>query len=321
MMGTRILVLILVIALGTLANAQEEDEKPLIFFPVTGAKAAQSRLGEINSAIVTVLSGEKEIKLIGLEELSDDLLSPPTDELMFCRNDPVCIAKLVLPSGAIWVLYGDSETADNGRIQIHLVLLDVIQKKVAREKRAEFSESSDLPMEAGELVRGCLSALAPETAGIQELDLENAPLIKLETPEDLESPLKEEAQDTAAKKPVVETKVEQPAGPSPWTNPWMLTSASVGVVALTTGLILGQFSVAREQDAEDCPDQPRAIDLLGEAQDFATGANIAYVVGGLSLGTAVVFLVLDLVDEDSPTVVPQVACTAAGCLGSATVRF
>ena len=101
----------------------------------------------------------------------------------------------------------------------------------------------------------------------------------------------------------------------------MLGSAALGVVALSTGIVLGQFSVARQEDAKAAADQLQAYDLLEEAKDLSTGANLAYIVGGLSLGAAVFFLTMDLLSDPPSGVSPKIACGKSGCLGEVLIRF
>ena len=68
--------------------------------------------------------------------------------------------------------------------------------------------------------------------------------------------------------------------------------ADVGVVA---GVGLGVIASNIHADAVNASFQSERADLAGSANDFATGANVAYVAGGVLLVTGVVMSVVSLV--------------------------
>jgi hypothetical protein len=111
-----------------------------------------------------------------------------------------------------------------------------------------------------------------------------------------------------------------PSKPSPFSNPWTLSAAGLGVASLTAGIIMGILSNQKIDDAKAAADQPTGMSLVHEGEDLATGANIAFVLAGAALTGAVVLLVLDFMD-DEPAVAPSVACTGSGCTAGIFLTF
>ena len=111
-----------------------------------------------------------------------------------------------------------------------------------------------------------------------------------------------------------------PTKPSPFTNPWTVSAAGVGVASLTAGIIMGIMSNQKVDDAKNAADQPAGMSLVHEGEDLATGANIAFVLAGAALTGAVVLFVLDVM-KDEPAVTPAVACTGTGCTAIINLTF
>jgi hypothetical protein len=53
----------------------------------------------------------------------------------------------------------------------------------------------------------------------------------------------------------------------------------------------------RHSAAEDEPDFTRAQQLDEKAHTFATGANVAYVIGGAVLSAGLVWMIIELTSE------------------------
>lgn len=72
--------------------------------------------------------------------------------------------------------------------------------------------------------------------------------------------------------------VVKPPPPRPLVAPWVL--AALGGAGLVVGGTLGGLALARKSDAEDAPIQADAEAHLDDARRFATGANVAFAIGG-----------------------------------------
>ncbi len=72
-------------------------------------------------------------------------------------------------------------------------------------------------------------------------------------------------------------------------------AGALGVVGVVAGVGLGVIASNIHADAVNASFQSERADLAGSANDFATGANVAYVAGGVLLVTGVVMSVVSLV--------------------------
>lgn len=72
--------------------------------------------------------------------------------------------------------------------------------------------------------------------------------------------------------------VVKPTAPRPIVAPWVL--AALGGAGLVAGATLGGLALARRKDAVDARIQADAAAHLDDARRFATGANVAFAVGG-----------------------------------------
>lgn len=75
--------------------------------------------------------------------------------------------------------------------------------------------------------------------------------------------------------------------------PWIV--AGVGVAGIATGAVLGSMADARHDDAVAEPGFFPAMELQQDAEGLATGANVAFVVGGVVLAGGLTWAVLTLV--------------------------
>jgi tetratricopeptide (TPR) repeat protein len=82
--------------------------------------------------------------------------------------------------------------------------------------------------------------------------------------------------------------------PQPEPRSYLLPAivAGAGVMIVGTGFVLGGISRGEEAHVEDGRDQRASSDALGRAEDFATAANVAFVVGGILVAGGVVLLLL-----------------------------
>ncbi|MBW1806895.1 MAG: hypothetical protein JRJ19_09745 [Deltaproteobacteria bacterium] len=310
------------------SQAQEKDV--LIVFKLACDESTVELAESINTEINTILNESAKYLLVRDSELAENMLMPPAESLAFCNDEPDCIADLGRSQKARWILYGDMKKSFDGKkILVHLVILDVSKKKVDQEKYGQFANKSNIVIDTTNLLRELLGLEIPKLEPGLGMDL--APEPKPE-PQTLPKPIvkpkpivadKLKLQTEVKPKPQkpIEVKTPKPKTLSPWTNPWTLTTASVGVAGLTIGAILGVLSKNKLSDAKTPGlSQPAAYDLVRQAEDFALGANIAYGVGGAALTAAVIIFIVDITD-DEPVAVPSVACNDSSCIFGLSARF
>ncbi len=104
----------------------------------------------------------------------------------------------------------------------------------------------------------------------------------------------EEAQSLAAKpKPRVE---------GPGAVPWII--AGVGALGLGGGAVLGLMAQSEHQNAQDAANQQETVKFNDSAQGLATGANIAFIAGGVVAAGGLIWgLVAPSGDDEDPEAV------------------
>jgi hypothetical protein len=291
-------------------------QETMIVFKLTGDEASAEHLDLINAEVFMILDGSGKYRLINAEDLSEELMMAPAESLTFCNEEPGCIADIAAGKNADWILYGDvKKSFDGTKFIVHLVLIDAKDRQVHAEKFGQFNQGGNVVQESGNTVRLLVGLPLPEPKREPEpkkvADADKPPELKgIHT-----------APEKPEKKPKATAAAETaPSGPSPFTNPWTLTTAGVGVASLTAGIILGVLSNQKVDEAKQAADQPTGMSLVHEGEDLATGANTAFIIGGAALTAAVVLFVLDVL-EDEPVAVPALACTGAGCTASITYTF
>jgi tetratricopeptide (TPR) repeat protein len=78
----------------------------------------------------------------------------------------------------------------------------------------------------------------------------------------------------------------------------------LGAAAAGSGFVFGGLSRTNEERVDDGRDQRAAHDALGRAEDFATAANISFVVGGVLVAAGVIWF---LIDKDGAARTPRPA--------------
>jgi tetratricopeptide (TPR) repeat protein len=91
-------------------------------------------------------------------------------------------------------------------------------------------------------------------------------------------------------------------GEPPSLSPWPVVLGAGGVVGIGAGVALGLLSSSREDDAQAEVEVTRSRDLHDDAGTLATGANVAFVAGGILLATGVVWAIVDLSRSPAPRV-------------------
>jgi ABC-type Fe3+-siderophore transport system permease subunit len=305
-----------------------QDKDVLIVFKLTSDETTAELTESVNTELNTVLVESGKYQLVEGSELAEETLMPPAEALAFCNDEPECIANLGSSVKARWILYGDiKESFDGKKILVHLAIIDVPEKKLDQEKYGQYARKSNIVIDTTNMLRELLGLEIPELEPGLGLDLAPEPKPKPQPkPEPIVKPKPIAADKPIAKikpKPpkTIEVKAQGPKTVSPWTNPWTLTTASVGVASLTIGAILGVLSKNRLDDAKtNGLSQPAAYDLVSQAEDFALGANIAYGIGGAALTAAVIIFIVDITD-DEPVAIPTVACSAGSCSFGLSARF
>ena len=290
----------------------QETPETMIVFKLTGDEASAEHLDLINAEFFMILEGSGKYQLINVEDLAEELMMAPAESLTFCNEEPGCIADIGAGKNAKWIIYGDvKKSFDGSKFIVHLVLIDAKARKVHAEKFGQFEKEGNLIQESGNTVRLLVGLPLPEPKKKPEVKK----VADADTPE-----LKDINKDP--ERPKKKSKMIKKAltKPSPFTNPWTLTTAGVGVASLTAGIILGVMSNQKVDDAKNAVDQPTGMSLVHEGEDLATGANIAFVLSGAALTAAVVLFVLDVM-KDEPAVIPAVACTGTGCTASIVYTF
>ncbi len=301
----RLALLLLAVVLSHQAEAG--DEPVLVHFALTGDDKVADQLVLLNAEVLMALEKSARYRLVSQDQLGEHLIMDPSENLEFCSKDPGCIADMGSEVGGRWILFGDAKLSfDGGKILVHVRLVDVPGRKLAREKFGQFENEGDAVQQTGDLVRQLL--------GIPIEKPKPRPAPVADKPGPLEEPPK-----TAR---VLER--EAPPALSPWwKNPYTWTAAGVGVASLATATALGVMSRSKVSDAEQLAvigDPLGAEDRYGKAEGLALGANIAFGLGGAALAAAVVLFVLDITGEP-PEATPSVACASDGCAATLTLRF
>jgi hypothetical protein len=191
-------------------------------------------------------------------------------------------------------------------------MVDAKARKLHKEQFGSFEKEGNVVLESGNTIRQLVGLplpepkKEPETKKVADTDAKELKDINV-------------APRKPKKKPKVVKKIA-PSGPSPFTNPWTLSAAGVGVASLTAGIILGVLSNQKIDDAKAAGDQPRGMSLVHEGEDLATGANTAFIIGGAALTAAVVLFIIDITGDD-PAAIPAVACTGTGCTAGIHLTF
>jgi hypothetical protein len=287
------------------AQAVAGPKPVLVYFELTADETMQDHLPSLNAEISQVLEKCGRFQLVPQQALSEHLIMDPAENLAFCADDPGCIADLGSEVSARSILVGHVKPSfDGSKVLIHLKLIDVPDRSLALEKFGQYENTGLVASRAGELVRALFGLPAPKPKPKPEPKPIPVQVAKKNTP------------------PAIGREAP-PAPDSPWTKPWTLTAAGVGVAALATASALGSLSVDLEDEARQLAatgDPLSAEGRLDKADSYALGANALFGVGGAALAGAVVLLVLDLVDEPVQAV-PKVACTGTGCAASISLRF
>lgn len=292
----------------------QETPETMIVFMLTGDEASAEHLDLINAEIFMILDGSGKYQLINAEDLAEELMMAPAESLTFCNEEPGCITDIGAGKNVGWIVYGDvKKSFDETKFIVHLVLIDAQARNVHAEKFAQLERESNVIQESGNTVRLLVGLPLPEP----KKKPEPKKVADTEKPPELNDIHK--APEKPQKKPKV-IKKAAPTKPSPFSNPWTLAAAGVGVTSLTAGIILGAMSNRKVDDAKSSVDQPTGMSLVHEGEDLATGTNIAFVLSGAALTAAVVLFVLDVM-KDEPAATPAVACTGTGCTATINLTF
>lgn len=289
-------------------------QESMILFKLTGDEASAGHLDLINAEVFMILEGSEKYQLINAEDLAEELMMSPAESLTFCNEEPGCIADIVAGKNVRWIIYGGVKRSFDGtKFIVHLVLIDAQARKVHAEKFGQFDRGGNVVQESGNTVRLLVGLPLPEP--------EHKPGPKKAADADTPPELKDihAAPERPKKQPEAIAKAA-PARPSPFLNPWTLSTAGVGVASLTAGIVLGVLSNQKVDEAKNAADQPRGMSLVHEAEDLATGANTAFIIGGAALSAAVVLFVLDVL-KDEPAAIPAVACSGNGCTATINLTF
>jgi hypothetical protein len=297
-------------------HAYGQETETMILFKLTGDEASTEHLDLINAEIFMILDGSGKYQLINADDLGEELMMGPAESLAFCNEEPGCIADIGAGKNARWIVFGDvKKSFDGAKFIVHLTMVDAKARKVHGEQFGSFEKEGNVVLESGNTIRLLVGLplpepkKEPETKKVADADADATELKDINI-----------APQKPKKKPKVIKKVAAPSGPSPFTNPWTLSAAGVGVASLTAGIILGVLSNQKIDDAKAAGDQPSGMSLVHEGEDLATGANIAFILGGAALAGAVVLFILD-VTSDEPAVTPAVACTGTGCTATINLTF
>ncbi len=292
------------------AQARADTLPVFVHLDLTGGKAVADELPSINAEVLVTLEKCGKFQLISEEQLGDNLLMGPAENLKFCEFDPACVAAMGATVNARWLLYGDIKRSfDGSKILVHLVLIDVPGEKKVKDKHGQFTPDG-AALATGDMLRSMLGLKARKPKKTVAL---------------AEPPPSEAPKPQKIPKKAVISRPGPDVANSPWKDPIMWTAAATGLACLAAATTLGLLS-------EDSQDQAKALaaaaDPLGaegkihDAQDMALGANILFGAGGAALTVAVVFLVLDLTDDtQAPAATPAVSCNSRGCSGWLSITF
>jgi hypothetical protein len=287
----------------------QKDTNKLVLFAITGPETVSDLIPLVNAELFMVLNQIQKYEVTSSEELAKDSIMPPEESLAFCEENPTCIADIAAPINASWILYGDlKKSFDGSRILLHLVLINVAQKKIEQEEYGQYPQESNVVESSGiQLLKLFKLYTEPKKKEVVQI------IEKL--PDEAE---KEEKKVKAIKKPAPEEPFLKP----PWDNPLIWTAAGFSLATLTVGTILGINSLDKSDAARAVPSQSEAYSLFQEAKDLSTGANIAFVVGGVALSATIVYIVLEYTKLDNNThLAPAIQCGANGCMGLVLTRF
>ncbi len=295
------------------AHAQPGDLPILVHLDLRGDKAVADKLPSLNAEVLVTLEKSGKYKLISEEQLSNNLLMSPAENLEFCAYEPGCIASMGASVKARWLLYGDVKLSfDGSKILVHMVLIDVPGEKLEKEKHGQF-EAENAALATGDMLRSMLGLKARKVKPVAVV-IEPPPSEKRK--DKLKSTKKLSAGSISRTAPQSQN--------SPWRDPLMWSVAGVGAACMATATTLGLLSLDRQDQAKTLAvqaDPLGAEERFHEADDMALGANILFGVGSAALAAAVVFLVLDITDDTPATTVPMVSCNGHGCAGSFTITF
>ncbi len=303
------------------------DELPLVAaFPLSGAADVAEHLPILDQSLRAEIRKSSAHALLTQEKLGENLLMGPAESLAFCAGEAGCIADMGGEAGVVWIVYGDLKRSfDHSKLLIHLVLVDVKQRKQAAETFGQV-EPEKAPARIRGLVRELLGIPEPIPPPVATAPAAPTPkaapeVLAEQGPPDAKGPERETKAEIKPGAVAIEGQAPA-AAPAIWDNPWTWTAAGVGVAALAAATGLGVLSQQREDDARRLAitDHPAAKPKLVQAEDYALGANVLFGLGAAGLATAVVLIVLDATDE-APAVQPSVACGAAGCGASLSMRF
>jgi len=310
----KIIILAALVSLLT-PYAHGQETETLILFKLTGDEVSTEHLPLINAEIFMILEGSGKYQLINAEDLGEELMMSPAESLAFCNEEPGCIADISAGKNAHWIVFGDvKKSFDGAKFIVHLAMVDVKARKLHKEQFGSFEKEGNVVLESGNTIR--------QLVGLPLLEPKKEPETKKTADADAKE-LKDinVAPEKPKKKPKVKAVAKlAPSGPSPFTNPWTLSAAGVGVASLTAGIIMGVLSNQKVDDAKAAGDQPAGMSLVHEGEDLATGANTAFIIGGAALTAAVVLFILDATADD-PAAVPAVACTGTGCTAGIHLTF
>jgi tetratricopeptide (TPR) repeat protein len=119
------------------------------------------------------------------------------------------------------------------------------------------------------------------------------------------------AEEELAKARQTQVRVE-PAPSRPGALPWVV--GGVGAAGVAAGAVLGGIALSRHQSAVQDPFRASALARQASANQYATGANVAYAVGGALLAGGAVWI---WIDHRSPA--PSVAWGLSVAPGSVIV--
>jgi hypothetical protein len=284
----------------------------LILFPATGDVALADLITNINAEIFMVADGAGRFTIINPDELGESLMMDAAEALSFCNEEPGCIADIGKDRGAKWICFGDIKYSfDKTKVIAHLVLVDVVARKVSVEKFGQIEKEKNVVLEAGNVMRDLLGIPRPQP----------------KTPPPVAKGPEDKAPEEKASETALAVKVVAPPPPPPrsrWANPWFWTTLGVGVAAGAAGGTLGYLSYAKLDDAKASADQPTAYPLVQDSKKYALGANILFgVAGGAAIG-ALLILLLDNPEQDPtpvPAVTPTVTPTGSGVGASLLFSF
>jgi hypothetical protein len=310
------IIISVVLCVSFVLPAYGQEAETMIVFKLTGDEASAEHLDLINAEIFMILDGSGKYSLINAEDLGEELMMSPTESLAFCNEEPGCIADIGAGKQAHWIVFGDvKKSFDGAKFIVHLVMVDVKARKVHGEKFGSFEKEGNVVLESGNTIRLLVGLPLPEPKPQTEPEVKKVADSDAKELKDIHK-----APEKPKKKPKVIKKAAAPSKPGPFSNPWTLSAAGVGLASLTAGIILGVLSNQKVDDAKAAADQPAGMSLVHEGEDLATGANIAFILGGAALTGAVVLFILD-VTGDEPAVTPAVACTGYGCTAGIHLTF